>query len=163
MSKTGRPPKPPEDRFWKKVNKEGPNGCWVWTGANVRGYGSLLIHGENGPAVRAHRFSYEMANGKIPDGLLVCHKCDNRRCVNPSHLFLGTHQDNTDDMMRKGRGPTGERQGRSKLRAVQIPEIKSLVASGTSKRQAAFRYGVSVQTVCNIISGKSWKEGSYGA
>lgn len=158
MNKGGRPPRQPSERFWPKVNKNGPNGCWEWTGAVVRvGYGSLLIHGEYGPAVRAHRFSFELNVGPIPKGLLVCHKCDNRKCVNPSHLFLGTHKDNTQDMMQKGRGPTCERQGMAKLNRLKVIEIKQDVSSGLSQRQTAFKHHVSAQTVCNIVHNKSWK------
>lgn len=80
-----------------------PSGCIEWTGAiDAEGYGRLETRGE----VLAHRISYLMQYGSIPDGMLVCHRCDNRRCVNHGHLFLGTHQDNTDDRVRKGRGTT---------------------------------------------------------
>lgn len=87
-------------RFWSKVDK-GP-GCWTWTGATQNyGYGAVTIHGLTR---RAHRVSWELAHGPIPDGLHVCHRCDNPPCVNPDHLFLGTAQDNVDDKDAKGRG-----------------------------------------------------------
>lgn len=89
---------PIEDRFWSKVNKT--DGCWVWTGATARGYG-IILH--DGHMWRAPRLSYLWAYGDLPDGLLVCHACDNPACVRPDHLFLGTQQDNVDDKMAKGR------------------------------------------------------------
>ena len=97
-------PKPTvEQRFWAKVDKESPNGCWEWTaGLNGAGYGQFTMW----PAspVRAHRFSWELRHGPIPDGLCALHRCDNRPCVNPDHLFLGTRGDNIRDCFSKGRG-----------------------------------------------------------
>lgn len=163
-NKSGRPPTPLAVRFWSKVDKGEADECWLWRGTTIaHGYGVILRHGEHGPSVRAHRVAWELTNGEIPDGLLVCHSCDVRRCCNPSHLFLGTHADNTKDMMNKGRGPTGERQGRAKLDREKVAEIRSLVSSGTPQRRVARQFGVSAQTVCNIISGHSWKEVSCGS
>ena len=87
------------DRLWAKVKKT--DGCWMWTGALRNGYG--IINRCDKVPEYAHRLAYEFENGPIADGLCVLHTCDNRACVNPSHLWLGTKRDNTHDMMRKGR------------------------------------------------------------
>lgn len=96
-----RPLRPAEDRFWEKVIKRGPDECWDWNGSHDQhGYGQLRIDGHN---VRAHRFSYKLHKGPIPDGKDVCHDCDYPPCTNPVHLFAGTAKDNLDDMVAKGR------------------------------------------------------------
>src|SRR5690554_4431436 len=85
-------------KFWSRINKT--DSCWLWIGRlNYSGYGVFTTR----VGIRAHRFSWELHNGKIPDGMHVLHKCDVRHCVNPSHLFLGNHKDNMNDMIRKGR------------------------------------------------------------
>lgn len=90
------------ERFWSKVEKSGA--CWIWTGfVDPKGYGAISTQRGHRP-LQTHRLSWEMANGKIPDGAMVLHRCDNPRCVNPDHLFLGTAADNTHDMMNKDRG-----------------------------------------------------------
>lgn len=109
-------PKPrstPADRFWERVQKT--DDCWLWTGSTDKdGYGWFWVDGKT---ATAHRFSYALHNdGAIPDGLYVCHSCDNPPCVNPDHLWLGTNQDNMDDCARKGR-----RRGRPKRSATEAP------------------------------------------
>lgn len=98
-------------KFWSKVDKSGgPTACWIWTGIKSGGgYGGMLFGGKER---LAHRISYELANDEIPPGLCICHHCDNRICVNPSHLFMGTHQDNMRDMVWKGRHRYGKEHGR---------------------------------------------------
>ena len=89
-------------RFFSKVNKKGPNECWEWTGSrNEQRYGQFW---DGVRCIRAHRFIWELFIGSIPDGMYICHKCDNPSCCNPEHLFCGTQQDNIDDMYSKGRG-----------------------------------------------------------
>ena len=148
--------KPAEQRFWKKVDKRGSGGCWDWTGGKVRGYGEIWI---NGKMVRAHRFSWEIHNGPIPEGTCVCHHCDNRSCVNPAHLFLGTYADNVHDMLAKGRGyrACGKANGNSKLTEQDIHKIRILIKDKRlSLKKIGFMFGVSGTAISWVKLGKSW-------
>jgi hypothetical protein len=101
---------PAEDRFWSKVRKAGPAECWLWLGAHgKRSYGKFW---DGSAYLDAHRFVWRISNGAIPDGLFVLHTCDVRLCVNPAHLWLGTHADNMRDMTAKGRQCRGEEKSR---------------------------------------------------
>lgn len=146
---------PPEERFWKKVRKS--DGCWEWTGGrHVDGHGQWRPSGRmNGPSVYTHRYAYEITHGPIPEGLKVCHRCDNPACVRPEHLFLGTQRDNLADMTQKGRRSRWT--GRRKIRPHQVPVIKWLIASGFSTRAIAEAYGVDGKTIWAIGAGRSWK------
>lgn len=117
------------ERFWEKVDKNGPRilktPCWVWTGSkNQGGYGQFRIEGKT---LKAHRWSYAFHKGPIHDDLHICHKCDNRPCVNHNHLFPGTRLDNMRDCAQKGRRPImrGELNGRKKLTEIQVLDIRS--------------------------------------
>lgn len=126
-------------------------GCWNWTGCLTKyGYGKWLAYGKQ---ARVHRLQYILIHGEIDARLAVCHKCDNRRCFNPDHLFLGTIADNQRDMAEKGRSARGERNGFSKLTAAQVLDIYS--APGLYKLIAE-KYGIARVTVSEIKRGKSW-------
>ena len=145
------------DRFWSKVDKSGE--CWLWTTAVTRaGYGKFGPH--PGEAVHAHRFVWILTYGAIPDGLLVCHHCDNRLCVRPDHLFLGTSADNNQDCAAKGRNimqTHPERASQQKLTDEQVREIRQLYASGEMSQYAlARRYGVTQANISCIVHYKSW-------
>ncbi|HXI18492.1 MAG TPA: HNH endonuclease signature motif containing protein, partial [Chloroflexota bacterium] len=117
---------PLTERFWSAVQICAEVDCWEWQlFRDKRNYGRVGIARGKSPQL-THRVAWELANGPIPDGLLVCHSCDNPPCCNPAHLFLGTDQDNVDDMRRKGRGAFGERSGGSKVTAEQVLEIRRL-------------------------------------
>jgi len=115
------------DRFWGKVNKEISqtfyNGtrCWEWQGTCIAGYGYIKIGRKS---YGAHRISYELNVGEIPDGLHILHHCDNHPCVNPDHLFYGTPKDNMDDKVKKGRQQRGEQVPTHKLSEEQVAEIR---------------------------------------
>lgn len=133
----------------------GPAGeCWEWRGPrDLYGYGVI---GHGGKTLKAHRVSWELANGPIPEGQAVCHRCDNPPCWNPSHLFSGTQQDNLRDMNQKRRGNQGERNPQAKLTAERAAEIRALKGQ-EHPRAIASRYGVSATAVRDILAGRTWR------
>ena len=145
-----------EERFWRYVAKGQDNECWLWQGmiGSNNNYGLLNVDGEMKPA---HRLSYEIAFGDIPDGLEVCHHCDNPICVNPHHLFLGTHKENMQDAARKGRLARGERLWMAKLKRGQVREIRRAYQRGESMRALGRRYGVHHGTISAIVNGHTWR------
>lgn len=149
----GRNRVPLEERFWEKVKKS-DHGCWEWTACKVFGYGKIGLGSGNGSA-QAHRVSWEIHFGPIPNGLHVCHRCDNPGCVRPDHLFLGTAADNMRDMTTKGRRALGPKM-RSPLTAEAVSEIVSRVRAGEEQKRLATEYGVSRATVCRIANGLRW-------
>jgi len=142
--------------FWSKVDKKSTEECWVWKGTlDKRGYGQIS---QNNKARAAHRLAYTYTYGAIPENMFVCHKCDNPPCVNPSHLFLGTLQENTADRDAKGRQVKGERVNTAKLTENQVLDILRLYKTGnyTLKDFVAI-YHVNVETIRALIKGKTWK------
>lgn len=141
-----------EQSFWTRVDKS--SSCWNWTGGTSRdGYGMFCWQLKYR---KAHRVAYELEYGfnSIPDGMFVCHKCDNRRCVRFDHLFIGTNDDNMADMSRKGRVKS------AKLTPALVLEIREAYSSNPSlecRKQLIEKYGVSMTAINNIISRKTWK------
>lgn len=147
---------PPLERFWAQVDQTGKNGCWLWTGARgKRGYGVFEIQRKQW---KAHRFSYAVLVGDIPNGMLVCHKCDNPPCVNPCHLFLGTPEDNVRDMLAKGRGrqPLGLARN-AKVTEDQVREMRKLREAGEMIKTIAKRFGVRRELVSLVTRRITWK------
>lgn len=128
-------------------------GCRVWDRALNNGYGVLSVgnHREY-----AHRAAYRLWNGDIPDGMYVCHRCDNPPCINPAHLFLGTHAENLQDASRKGRMHPGELHGSARLTDAQAREIKAALSQGERGTVIAARYDVHPNTVYAIKKGRTW-------
>ena len=149
--------KPLEERFWLKV-KIIDNGCWEWVGALTgAGYGAIE---DKGKYWLTHRLSWEIHNHKsIPDGMSICHQCDNPACVNPSHLFLATHSENMKDKAKKGRSKgahLGDEHPFSKLDEQQVKEIKTLLASKVKQRLISKTYGISPSAVSDIKFNRTW-------
>jgi hypothetical protein len=146
---------PLAQRFARFVQKaDDPSGCWLWTGSMCNHYGQIG-NGADARPLLAHRASWLITHGPIPDGLYVLHRCDNGRCVNPAHLFLGTQRQNIHDMIAKGRDRiTGERAHQAILTSDQVREIRR---STESARVIAKRLGVAFQTISDVRRRKNWK------
>jgi hypothetical protein len=154
-------------RFWEHVEKT--EGCWNWRGYLSDGYGSVKVGSRSDGSRntrRAHRVAWELQNGPVPDGLYVCHRCDNRACVRPDHLFLGTHSDNMRDAGAKGRlAPPqiaseqrirGEAHPRAKVCAADVIEIRRRAAT-EPRTDLAREYGMSRQALTAIVQRKHWR------
>lgn len=144
-----------EERFWAKVLKT--ESCWLWTASRWdNGYGRLNVHGEDTPA---HRFSWQLHRGEIPDKLWVLHKCDVRQCVNPAHLFLGTPKDNMVDKCEKGRHRVarGRQQSAAKLDEIKVVEIRLARLAGKLDSESAEKYDISPALVSKVCRRKAWK------
>lgn len=153
--------RPLAERFWPKVDKtpgHGPWGdCHLWTGCTSAGYGDISLDGR---MVLAHRVAWFLETGEWPDPCAL-HRCDNPSCVNPAHLFEGTHADNSADKVAKGRGdaPRGERNGSAKLTTSAVAEIRALYP-GVTQRELASAYGVSQPAISRVLHHKQWALGA---
>ncbi len=155
-----------DDRFWSKVDKSGS--CWVWTGGSSRpgGYGSVYQRWDQAhrrPVMAsAHRLSYADAYGPIPEGMDVCHRCDNPPCVRPSHLFVGTARDNGRDMARKGRAGYWSRPGdanpAARLTWDAVRVMRARHAAGETITALGSAFGVHRTTASLVVRGRTWKE-----
>ncbi len=158
-------------RFWAKIRTDdtearpGLGPCWNWAGALVEGYGQI-------DGIGAHRVSWEIHFGAIPEGQWVLHRCDNPRCCNPAHLFLGTSKENVADMVAKSRHsrgeahsvrlrterrPRGETVAGSRLTEADVPAIREAAAAGETQEALAARYGVAQPTIGRLLRGETWR------
>lgn len=161
--KIGLPTMPTKDRLLSHVAVNNATGCWEWIGCKRGGYGRTTIGSRKDgtrKTITAHRLSYLIFHGEIPEKMEVCHRCDNPSCINPDHLFVGTRKDNVDDRERKGRNivKVGEEQPCAKLSKKAVKDARWEHAyHGTSFQKLADRYGVSKKAMQNAINGVTWK------
>lgn len=147
------PRKSLEERFWSKVKKT--NGCWIWTaGFFQNGYPQFWVVNTS---VHANRIAYKLAYGVDPGDLMVCHKCDNKACVRPDHLFLGDAFDNMRDWSKKGLSYRGEKNNKAILTTEQVIRIKESLSLGVRVKDLAAEFGVDPTTIGKIKAGVNWK------
>lgn len=165
-----------DDRAWvakvveRLISKRriADSGCWEWAGLlNTHGYGVIRLTGKAEWLERCHRLAYALFRGDVPDGAWVLHSCDNPRCFNPSHLFLGSAQENTDDMHSKGRWVRpavrfGAENNKTKLTEANVLTIIERSRDGATRASLAKEFGVSIGAVSRIVLGKNWKRLSIG-
>jgi hypothetical protein len=143
--------------FKDRTTVDPQTGCWLWQlRLGTGGYGEM--RDANGRTQKTHRGAWRAVNGAIPAGLCICHRCDVRRCCNPDHLFVGTHQDNADDRGAKGRTkpPKGEGHGMSKLKDDDVRTIRALLGRGVKGAKLATLFKVSQATISHIKHGQKW-------
>lgn len=148
-------------RLWHKIKKVGD--CWEWQGARTeKGYGRLSINNRD---KRAHRVAWELTYGPIPQGLLVCHHCDNPSCINPNHLFIGTHQDNINDAIKKGfpngwssGGQSGEKHPQAKLNIITVKKMRELHKKGMTERKLAKMFHIGRTQAHRVVARIHWKD-----
>lgn len=154
--------RPLADRFWEKVSPCPLTGCWWWAASyGSVGYGQFCVRGTKPKG--AHRVAWLLTNGPIPAGVFVCHSCDQRACVNPDHLWLGTSAENSADMARKGRcgvkDSRGVKNSNAKLTPRQVRIVRRLHALGRlNQTWVAARFGVGPSAIAAIASGKTWRQ-----
>lgn len=142
-------------RFWAMVDNKKHTECWEWMGQKKFGYGVIAIERKS---VKATRLMYYFFKGFVPETKLIMHSCDNPSCVNPSHLSLGTNQENINDSINKGRSARGERTGRAKLTEEQVREIRRTYHNGTASTYELSKvYKIDPSNVFRIINREYWK------
>ena len=156
-----------KDRIYKMTKVDTVSMCWNWLGTlkgtdKLKQYGSITVGSRidgTRKQMSAHRFSYQVFNGEIPVGMFVCHTCDNPKCVNPKHLFLGTRQDNVDDRESKNRNviSSGEKHGNSKLTELQVLNIRQLKIDGVSRLEIHKITGISKTLIKEVLTYRNWK------
>lgn len=137
-------------RFWSKVDVSTPDACWLWKSGGAV-YGDFK---HNGKTLRSHRVAYVMTYGAVAEGVVIRHTCDNPLCCNPAHLTPGTHAQNVQDRVERGRSAQGEKSGRAILNEEQAREI---LASNETAAALAVRFGVSKYTIYSLLQGRSWR------
>jgi HNH endonuclease len=152
---------PLEIRLRRRLIIDKKTECWNWQGTKRAGYGGLTIGSRvdgTRKTVSAHRLSFEIFNGQIPDGTEICHSCDNPACINPKHLFAGTRQENVNDRENKGRNkaPIGEINGQAKLTVTDVLSAKRLRQKGLIYMAIAQRFEVDKRTIMRAIKGEQW-------
>ena len=145
--------------FWTKVDKSpGPDACWPWKGRTLnRSYHKYGRFDRTGPLAYAHRAAWLFTHGPIPQGLHVLHRCDVPNCCNPKHLWLGTRQDNMDDMRNKGRRAVGERTKRTVLNEEKVRAIRKLRSGGLNYAEIGRKLGCPPAAARNVCIGLFWK------
>lgn len=150
--------RPLADRFWANVGRKDTEECWAWLKYRTpAGYGKVRIGGRHGQTVRAHRVAWELTFGPIAPGLCVLHHCDNRACVNPSHLFLGNYAANAADAKEKGRTTFGARHANASLSDMIVEQIRVVAAAGVPLKALARQFGLTSGHTWQIIHGKTWQ------
>ena len=145
------------ERFAGKFVQADSSSCWEWTGAKYPdGYGQIMTTPKKYEG--SHRDSYKLFKGEIPAGMCVCHSCDNPGCVNPDHLFLGTHRQNMEDKAAKGRShkPKGQKNGRAKLSPSAVNLIRLAAKRGIHQRFLGRWFGVSKSMIGNVMRQENW-------
>jgi len=156
-SKVGRKPVPIESRFWTKVDVRGDSECWNWKSTVARvGYGFIWFEGKQ---TYAHRWAYRLSKGPIENGMFVCHRCDNKLCCNPAHLFLGTNEENMKDKVNKGRQAKGNANPLAKLSPDKVIQIRKMLAEGRLYQwKIAEMFGVNQSVISRLktMERNSW-------
>jgi hypothetical protein len=146
----------PAKDFWNFADVKSDDICWPWIGpVTSNGYGQS--HWKSAPDPKAHRSAYILRKGLIPCGYVIRHTCDNKICVNPNHLVVGTYSDNAWDASDRGQLHKGEKHKNAKLRATEVVEMRSLFVEGVRKSELARKFGVSFMNVSHIVARRIWR------